>query len=264
MPPSAADHCYFGSPPLALAHRGGARYAPNVGIENTLRAFENAVALGFRYLETDVHTTSDEVVVAFHDTHLDRVTDRTGPIAALPWRQVRLARVGAREPIPRLDGLLEAFPDARVNIDIKSPGAVGPLWRVIERHAAYDRVCVGSFSDRSLARFRRLAGPRVATAAGRLGTAALRLLPAQLSRWIASPAQVLQIPLAHDVAGRSLPLVTTSLLCTAHRLGKQVHVWTIDDPALMHTLLDLGVDGLVSDRIELLRDVLIERGVWDG
>ena len=257
----AADYPYFDDPPLALAHRGGALYPPNVGIENTLAAFANAVSLGYRYLETDVHATADGHLVAFHDSRLDRVTDATGAIADLPWAQVRLARVAGREPIPLLAEVLESFPAARVNVDIKATGAVRPLWQVIERLAAHDRVCVGSFSTLRLAAFQRLAGHRVATTAGPWGTAGLRFAP-QLARHLASPTQVLQVPAEVRVGGRRLPLVTERLVDAAHDLGKQVHVWTIDDPEEMHRLLDLGVDGLVSDRIDVLRDVLRARGAW--
>lgn len=259
---SAADYSYFAPPPIGLAHRGGAAYPPNVGVENTLAAFARAVEMGYRYLETDVHATSDGVLVAFHDERLDRVTDRTGWIAQLPWSEVRAARVGGREAIPSLDELLEAFPAARLNIDIKAPAAVGPLWAAIQRHTAYDRVCVGSFSQQRLSAFRRLAGTRVATAAGQPGTAALRYLPRSLTRRVHSPGQVLQIPVTHVVRGRTLTLVTPRLIETVHELGMQVHVWTVDDPAEMRWLLDLGVDGIVSDRIDLLRDVLTERGAW--
>lgn len=257
----AADYPYFEHPPLALAHRGGALYPPNVGIENTLPAFANAVGLGYRYLETDVHATADGRLVAFHDPRLDRVTDATGAIAELPWSQVRQARVGGREPIPLLAEVLESFPRARVNVDIKAALAIRPLWELVERLAAHDRVCVGSFSSRRLGAFRRLAGERVATTAGPWGTAALRFAPS-LARHLSSPTQVLQVPAGVQVRGRRLPVVTARLVAAAHDVGKHVHVWTIDDPDEMHRLLDLGVDGLVSDRIDVLRDVLRARGAW--
>lgn len=259
---TAADYPYFASAPIGLAHRGGALHPDNLGIENTLAAFATAVRLGFRYLETDVHATSDGTVVAFHDEDLDRVTDRTGAIAELPWREVAAARVGGSHPVPTLDELLDGFPTARINIDIKAPGAVAPLWETIRAHAAYDRVCVGSFSGRTLHDFRRLAGARVATAAGQLGTAGLRYLPRLVSVLARTPGQVLQIPTTHEVRGRTLALVTEDLVRTAHRFGKHVHVWTIDDPTEMDRLLDLGVDGLVSDRIDVLREVLAARGAW--
>ena len=259
---TAAEHPYFDAPPLALAHRGGAEFAPNRGIENTMAAFRNAVDLGYRYLETDVHATRDGHLIAFHDDRLDRVTDGHGLIAELPWSSVDAARIGGAEPIPELAQLLETFPDARINIDIKAPGAVAPLWQTIQRHHAEGRVCVGSFSNRRLAAFRRVAGPGVATAAGQIGTAALRFAPGWLSSLLHSPAQVLQIPTTHTVRGRTVRLVTPRLLETAHRLGKQVHVWTVDDPAEMARLLDLGVDGIVSDRIDTLKEVLTARGQW--
>lgn len=259
---TAAEHPYFDAPPLALAHRGGARYAPNRGVENTMTAFRNAVELGYRYLETDVHTTSDGHLVAFHDDRLERVTDGQGLVAALPWSVVRTARVNGREPIPELEELFATFPDTRINIDIKSPSALWPLWQAITMHGAEDRVYVGSFSNRRLAAFRQLAGRRVATAAGQAGTAALRFAPGWLSTMLHSPAQVLQVPAMHTVRGRTFQLVTPGLVSKAHRLGKQVHVWTIDDRDEMTRLLDLGVDGIVSDRIDTLRDVLTARGQW--
>ncbi|HOI03614.1 MAG TPA: glycerophosphodiester phosphodiesterase family protein, partial [Dermatophilaceae bacterium] len=125
---SAADYPYFAPPPFGLAHRGGASHPANVGIENTLAAFATAVDLGYRFLETDVHATADGRLVAFHDEHLDRVTDRAGAIAELPWSEVAAARIAGSQPIPSLDDLLDAFPEARINIDIKAPGAVVPLW----------------------------------------------------------------------------------------------------------------------------------------
>ncbi|MCU1463467.1 MAG: glycerophosphoryl diester phosphodiesterase, partial [Acidimicrobiales bacterium] len=157
--------------PIAFAHRGGAGDWP----ENSMLAFEHAVGLGYRYVETDVHVTSDGVLVAFHDDGLDRVTDRAGVIAELPWAEVSAARIDGREPIVLLEDLLGAWPDLRVNIDPKHDRSVGPLVDVIERTAAHDRVCVGAFSDRRLARLRKLTAGRVCTAMGPADVARLRL-----------------------------------------------------------------------------------------
>lgn len=261
----AADFAYLATPtPHALAHRGGAAYGPNVGYENTLAAFRRAVEMGYRYLETDVHATSDGHVVAFHDTVLDRVSDVTGEVAGLALDAVRGARIGGSEPVPLLAELFEEFPDTFVNIDIKADGAVGPTVREVQRHGAGDRVCIGSFSERRLRAARAALGPRVATAAGQVGTALLRFSPGALSRLLHTPAPVLQIPAQHRLRGRTVTLVTPGLIRRAHALGKHVHVWfhawSREDAEEMHRLLDLGVDGIVTDHIDVLRDVLAERG----
>ena len=137
--------------PLAFAHRGGA----GEGHENTAAAFGRAVALGYTYLETDAHATSDGVLLAFHDHTLERVTDRSGRIAELPYSQVRGALIGGTEPIPLLEDLLGSWPEVRFNIDVKEPGAIGPLAEAVRRTAAYDRICLTSFSDERLRRARR-------------------------------------------------------------------------------------------------------------
>ncbi|MFV0463707.1 MAG: glycerophosphodiester phosphodiesterase family protein [Nostocoides sp.] len=261
----AAAYPYFDAPtPLALAHRGGAAYGPNRGLENSLAAFRTARSLGYRYLETDVHATADGVLVAFHDDRLDRVTDGVGAVADLPYASVAEARIGGREPIPRLEELLEELPGARLNIDVKSNQAVAPLIEAIRRHEAIDRVCVGSFSERRLRAVRTALGPKLATAAGQFGVAALRFGPSVITRMMATPSPVLQIPDTHHIGGVTLRLVTPGLLRKAHALGKQVHVWTVDDPSEMARLLDLGVDGIVTDRIDVLARVLAGRGVALG
>ncbi|MEZ0090095.1 glycerophosphodiester phosphodiesterase [Streptacidiphilus sp. EB129] len=250
--------------PLAFAHRGGTLGGP----ENSLPAFERAVRLGYRYLETDVHATADGVLVAFHDTRLDRVTDGAGAVAALPWRTVAAARIAGREPIPRMEELLHAFPDTRFSIDVKAPGAVRPLADAIRRANAWDRVCVASFSDRRLAAVRAAAGPRLATSLGPRGILGLRLrslagpVPVDRLLGLAARRGAVSVAVPVLVPGTGLPLVDRAFLTTAHRLGLQVHVWTVDTPTEIHALLDLGVDGIMTDRIDVLRDALIERGAW--
>lgn len=246
--------------PLAFAHRGGALTGSNVGLENSMVAFRAAVGMGYRYLETDVHATADGTVLAFHDTTLDRVTDRSGAVAMLRYDDVRDARIGGREPIPRLAELLAEFPDARVNIDCKSSLAVRPLARLIADYDARERVCVASFSPRRLGELRRLLGPGVATAMGTVGVAGLRFLPVHRLRRLLldRSAPAVQVP----VRQRGIQVVTPGFVDAAHRLGKHVHAWTVDDPAEMEGLLDLGVDGIISDRIDLLREVLVSRSQW--
>ncbi|KGN39184.1 glycerophosphodiester phosphodiesterase family protein [Knoellia subterranea] len=261
----AADFAYFDHVgPIAMAHRGGAAYGPNVGLENTMGAFRRAVELGYRYLETDVHATADGELVAFHDTRLDRVTDVEGAIVDLPYAAVREARINGTDPVPLLTELLEEFPTTRLNIDIKADSALEPTVETIRRHHAIDRVCIGSFSERRVRAARKALGPRLATAAGQVGTGALRFAPGPLSRALHTPAPVLQIPAVHRLRGREITLVTPQLVSVAHRLGKQVHVWfhewSDESAREMHRLLDLGVDGIVTDHIATLREVLAERG----
>lgn len=222
-----------------------------------MAAFTAAVALGYRYLETDVHTTADGVLVALHDDRLDRVTDRTGLIADLPWSEVQEAKVGGTEPIPRFDEVLDAFPGVRVNVDPKADRAAEPLAEAVRRAGAVDRVCVGAFSDTRLARLRGLLGARLCTSLGPVGILRLRLASAGLPTG-ALPAACAQVP----TTARGVPIVDRRFVAAAHRRKLQVHVWTIDDPAEVHRLLDLGVDGLMTDRAAMLKAVLEERGQW--
>lgn len=247
---------------LAFAHRGGAYHPEIEGLENTLAAFGHAVALGYSYLETDVHVTADGVLLAFHDSVLDRVTDLEGAIAELTLEEVRRALVGGREQVPTLGQLFDAFPHARFNIDIKSDGAVPALAQFVAEREAWDRVLVGSFSPRRLARFRRLSRHRVPTSATPLEVAVFRFLPsARLADWVTRRrVAALQVP---HRRGR-LTVASAGLVRRAHAAGKHVHVWTVDDPGEMRELLDRGVDGLFTDRTDLLKDVLAERGQWRG
>ncbi|GAA3341583.1 glycerophosphodiester phosphodiesterase [Amorphoplanes nipponensis] len=243
--------------PLAFAHRGGAAD----GDENTAEAFGRAVALGYRYVETDVHATADGVPVVFHDASLDRLTGAAGRVADLRWADLATLRIGGAGAVPRLDDVLAAWPGVRFNIDVKADPAVAPTVDAVRAAAATDRVLLASFSDARLARLRALAGPRVATSLGRGEVARLRV-----SSLLGTPLRLPPSAVAAQVPTRHgpLPIVDRRFLARAHRLGLQVHVWTIDDPREMNRLLDLGVDGLMTDRPEVLRDVYAARGAWPG
>lgn len=245
--------------PLAFAHRGG----PATAMENTAGAFAHAVALGYRYLETDVRATADGVAVLLHDPTLERVAGRAAAVAELRWADLATVRVGGAAAVPRLEEMLAAWPEARFNLDVKADAAVAPTLAAVRRCAAEDRVLLASFSDARLARLRRLAGPRVASSLGRRAVARLRL--ASLSP-LAAPARprLPESAVAAQVPWRagSLPVVDARFVQYAHRCGLQVHVWTVDEPAHMHELLDLGVDGIMTDHVEVLREVYLSRGCW--
>ncbi|MFI1396857.1 glycerophosphodiester phosphodiesterase [Streptomyces sp. NPDC020681] len=248
-------HPYLDHPStLAFAHRGGAAD----GIENTAAAFRRAADLGYRYFETDVHTTADGMLVAFHDTTLDRVTDANGKISALPWNEVQQARVGGKEPLALFEQLLEEFPEARWNVDIKAEPALVPLVDLVRRTGAWDRVCVGSFSESRVARAKRLAGPRLATSYGVRGVLGLRLRSWGIPAAVRLGAVCAQVPESQS----GIRVVDRKFVDHAHARGLQVHVWTVNDADRMAALLDLGVDGIMTDHLETLRTVLTDRGVW--
>jgi glycerophosphoryl diester phosphodiesterase len=244
--------------PIPFAHRGGAETHP----ENTMVAFAAAVDLGYRYLETDVHLTADGILIAFHDDRLDRVTDRRGVVAELPWSEVRRARVDGTEPIVEFADILATFPEARISVDPKHDGAVPALIKAIRAAGATERVCVGSFSDRRLAAVRDGLGVGGCTSLGPREITAL-LFGAWgagpfLSELRRRPGRCVQVPLRW----RGLTLLGPRLIATAHVLGLPVHAWTVNDASEMARLLDLGVDGLMSDRPSVLRDVLVARRQW--
>ena len=239
-----------GPVPIAFAHRG---FAPD-GAENSMSAFERAVALGYRYLETDVRVTSDGVALAFHDATLDRMTDRRGRIDRMRWEDVRRARILGREPIPLLTDLLTAWPGVYLNLDVKAASSVRPTVAAIRRTGTVDRVCVGAFSSKRIAAVRHALGPQVCTSLGPRAVLSLRIA----RRLRASGARCVQAP---ALIGRRA-FVTPAFVAAAHAAGLQVHAYTVNDLAEMGRLLDLGVDGIMTDRADALRSLLESRGQW--
>src|SRR3954469_12132680 len=239
-----------------MAHRGGAIEH----LENTMPAFQACVDLGYRYLETDVQLTADGVLGAFPDATPEGVTDRRGGGDRSSWGERSTARIGGREPIVALEDLLGAWPDVRFNLDIKAAGALAPLVRSVRRLKIADRICLGSFSDARIAAGRRLFGPSVCTAPGPRGVAALRLssYSPRAAGLVRIQAGCAQVPL--QLGGRAL--VDERFLGAAHARGLQVHVWTVDTPEESTAMLDLGVDGLMTDRPAMLRELLEKRGQW--
>jgi glycerophosphoryl diester phosphodiesterase len=246
--------------PIPFAHRGGALEE----FENTWSSFSHARDLGYRYLETDVNASSDGVVLAIHDPFLHRVTDHQGLVREMTWRQLSGIRLDHDEPIPRLDELLAAWPDARWNIDIKHDTAVDPLIETLRRTDATDRVCITSFSDRRLSRVRRALGPSLCTVLGPVAVGSLRfasVLPASAATPMLAPLVrfgAAQVPVRRGW----MPLIDDRFVRTAHRAHLQVHVWTVNDEATMRRLLDLGVDGIMTDRPTVLKQVLAARQQW--
>jgi glycerophosphoryl diester phosphodiesterase len=252
---------YLADPlPRAFAHRGW-HLDELAGLENSLPAFRRAFAEGYRYIETDVHVSADGVVVVHHDADLDRTTDGAGAIGARTWDELKSVKIGGQVPLSRLEDVLEELPEARFNVDVKVDGAVEPFVRVLERTGARGRVAAASFSDGRLARLRKLAGPGLVTAMGPRSVFVLwlrgRLPWLPLGRLVRGA--MAQVPVRQG----AWRVVDEAFVSVAGRSGIEVHTWTVDDPAEMRVLLDLGVHGIVSDRPDLLREVLVERGAWE-
>jgi glycerophosphoryl diester phosphodiesterase len=251
-----SPHPYLDSvKPIAFAHRGGTSAAP----ENSMRAFQHAVDLGYRYIETDVHATSDGHVVAFHDNDLQRTCGSSLKIAEASIDELSTARIDGTDPIPLLAEILITWPDMKVNIDCKSDAVVAPLIQQLRSSHCLDRVCIGSFSDQRLARIREEFGSSVCTSMGPREVAALVLgTHARIPLRPTKHALIAQVPVRQG----PIPVVTKRTVQRAHDLGLYVHVWTIDDPQEIGRLLDLGADGIMSDDTIALRDVFSARGIW--
>jgi len=253
--------------PLFFAHRGGAALAP----ENTLVAYEKGVALGADALELDIHTTRDGVTVVIHDPTVDRTTDGHGVVANLTLAELQRLDAGYRftpdggrtypyrgqgVTIPTLREVFERFPDRRVNIDLKqdTPNSAGRLWELIQEMGAEDRVLVGSFEPATIAAFRQISARRVATAASPREARNLLLVGVLLRRpgWLNPLYDALQVPETY----RGVRVVSPGSIAAAHHLNVAVHVWTVDDRPTMDRLLDWGVDGLMSDRPDVLAEAL--------
>jgi glycerophosphoryl diester phosphodiesterase len=209
-------------------------------------------ALGYRYVETDVRTTADGVPVVFHDEDTSRLTGSPARIADLPLADVAALALQGGERIATLEQALDGFPGLRFNLDLKDAGSVRSVPQVLARTAAAPRVCLTSFSERRVRAVRRAVGPAVCTGLG-VGGVALLLAGAPVG-----PAAVAQLPWVLP-GGRRLP---AGVVRTAHRRGLAVHVWTVDEPAEMAAALELGVDGIMTDRPAVLRRVLAGRGLW--
>lgn len=237
--------------PRVLAHRGLAVEAP----ENTLLAFAKAIAAGAQYIETDVHASHDGFAVIAHDPDLKRVAGRDVRVEQLSMTELRRIDLGHDQGFSSLAEALDGFPETRFNIDIKSAAAVEPTVRTILQQRASDRVLVSSFSERRrAAAIRGL--PGVATSAS-----ASRFVPALLAGK-AGLAPVVRRSLrglsAVQVPERALGLAVASqrMIARLHDAGVEVHIWTVNDPERMRELLDLGVDGIVTDRADLALEVV--------
>ncbi len=235
--------------------------------ENTAEAFQGAVDLGYTYIETDVRITRDGVVVAFHDATLERTTNGSGPVDR--WDLADLQRLdaawwfdeangyplrGTGVKVRSLAEVFDTWPGAYFNIDLKGPNLEWAVADVIKRHGREETAMIGSFVERRVAKFRRITRGEVGVSAG--PTSALAMVAAsRVGRTVRRKVQAYQLPYNYS----SVP-IDGKLVDAIHAAGAQLHTWTVNEAADMHRLLDLGVDGIVTDRPDILNEVLRERG----
>lgn len=237
-----------------------------------MEAFSGAVDLGFKHLETDIHITRDGVPVCLHDDTVDRTTDGTGDVSNFAFDELRELDAGYRHggrdgyafrgkglTVPSLEEVLGSFPDVNLVVDMKIDGCADPLAGLLDRLDAHERLIVGSFSDERIDAFHKASTGRVATSTG---TAQSRMwvLASRVGRGVKGEAKALQLP----TQIRGVTVVDEKLIQSAHEDGLQVHVWTVNDRSEMERLLDIGVDGVITDRPDVLKELLVERGEWAG
>ena len=242
---------YFNAPlPRRLAHRG---LSHQDGIdENSIAAFEAAIAAGATHVESDTHASSDGIALLFHDDDLSRVANIPNRISELRLSDIKQIRLNHGSEIPTLSEVFERFPDLYLNLDIKSEPAIAPTVKAIEDHRAHDRVLVSSFSDARRKQALAMLSKPVAT------SASMRTV---ISAWISHQflfglgfsrivrdIDAFQIPMAQG----PVKLATKSFIARARQANTEVHFWTINDPATMRSLINLGADGIVTDRVDIL------------
>jgi glycerophosphoryl diester phosphodiesterase len=263
---------YFDLIPTAIAHRGFT-YPDGFdnGLENSMAAYQAAVDLGCKYIEVDIHGSRDGVPVISHDATLNRTTDQHGRIDEQDWEQIRTAKIRGQELIPRLENIFETWPDLRVNLHLKEDSAVLPVANAITEYDAFDRVGITSFSSERRRKLEAALPKRVAAGAGSAEMAELTAAAHLHSQAIIARAlrevDCVQIPAGPAKHGPEhgefhVGIIDREMINIMHKLGKFVHVWTINDPNEMTRLLDLGVDGIVTNRPDLLKQILEERGQW--
>lgn len=238
---------------LAFAHRGGNEFAP----ENSFRAFKSAVDIGYKYLETDVHLTKDGFLIAFHDDTLDRVTDKSGLIRDLTLSEVKKAKIAGTDEIPLLSELLNSFTDCFFNIDCKVDETVQPLINLINNKDFINRVCIGSFSQKRINFIRKSLGKEVKTSMGPAEVILSKFL-SYTSLGYNFKSSYTSIPIRRY----GINLLEEKNIKYLKSNNQKVIAWTINDEDQMKMLINIGIDGIMTDNLTLLKKVLIEENLW--
>ncbi len=247
-----------GTTPVVLAHRGGADEGP----ENTVELFKRVTAAGVTHIETDAQVTADGLVVLSHDETLDRCYDGEGPISDYTYEELKQHRNAAGEPLPLLRDVLEQFPETFFNIDVKTDAVADPVLQALREMDALDRTLVASFSERRLERL-RAQEPRLVTSLGVSAVVRLLLAAETVSKaesWLVPGPRQQVLAAQVPETNKGIRVVSPRFIATAHAAGLAVHVWTVNDVDRVNQLLDWGVDGIVTDRPTMVRELIVERG----
>lgn len=273
LPDAPASRYYENAPhPLVIAHQGGDRLWPG----NTLYAFERAVDIGADVLEMDAHITKDSYIVLMHDEEVDRTTDGTGLVEDLTLAELRELDAahtwttdegktfpyrGQDIQVPTLEEVFQRFPQMRYLIEIKltENPIETPLCDLIRAHKMQEKVMIASFHDEAMQRFRETC-PEVATSASRGEVTRFVLLGKAFLSGLTAPQYESIQPPYDPRQSMNIPIMTERFIREAHAKNIRVEPWTVDDPELMKKYIEWGVDGIITDRPDLMIEVLEEMG----
>ena len=238
---------------MAFAHRGGTEFAP----ENTYEAFSSAVSIGYKYLETDVHPNADNKLMAFHDSSVDRVTNYKGKICNFTSSELKKIKVKGKFQIPFLEDLIESFSKSFFSIDMKSDQSVKPLIKLIKSMNAVDRVCFASFSQDRLDYVRDEFDNKCITSMG-----PREIIKTKISSIINFKHKIIPKISSLPISRYRIKLLNKRHINFLKSLNIKVIAWTINDVEAINKLIDLGVDGIMTDNISVLKKILIKKNIW--
>ena len=224
-----------------FVHRGDT----SIFLENTIEAFQSAVSLGYLYLETDLRETSDGKIITFHDPNLKRITGANITISETKFSDIRMRRLPSRETIPTIDELLEEFPDSFFNMDLKVNQIEEKVLKKINSHNALERVCLGSFNSKVIKKINSLE-PKILTSMGISQVIMYKFFQKK------NISKLIQIPTRWN----GIKVITKKFIDRLHNDGLKVHVWTVNKETEMQSLIDLGVDGIMTDNASGLIKVM--------
>ena len=229
-----------------FAHRGGCLEAS----ENTLESFQYALNIGSQYIETDVQLSQDGKVYIFHDDSLKRIVGIDKNFSDLPSSEIDSIKIFNGNAIPTLEEVLETFPNARFNIDLKTDLVAEPALEILKKHNAQDRVCIASFSDERIDLARKYI-PSICTSMG-----PNQILQIRLGAWKFINPKIVSDCVQIPIYKYGIKLASKTMVDFCHANHLKVHVWTINDAKTMKKLISIGVDGIITDRPKLLKEVL--------